>query len=56
MAPERRDILWENCSRRADINESREFNANVSLVLGAVLWSVPLAGIQILASADMLCK
>jgi hypothetical protein len=56
VAPERRDILWENCSRRADVNEGREFNANMYLVLGAALWSVPLAGIQIFASADMLCE
>lgn len=56
VAPERRDILWDNCSRRADVNETRELNANISLVLGAILWSVPLAGVQIFATADTVCK
>ena len=53
VAPERRDIIWKNCSRRADVNEGREFNANMYLILGAALWSVPLALIQIFANAEM---
>ena len=56
VAPERRDILWGNCGKRADINASREFKANVGIVLGAVLWSIPLAGIQIFANAESLGK
>ncbi len=56
VAPERRDLIWENCCRRADINTTREFNANVYFILGALLWSIPLVGIQAFTSAEMLGK
>jgi hypothetical protein len=54
VAPERRDLIWENCCKRADINTTREFNANVYFILGALLWSIPLVGIQAFTSAEML--
>jgi len=56
VAPEPRDIIWQNCSRRADVNERRESNANLLLMIGALLWSIPLATIQALASADMVAQ
>lgn len=47
-----RDILWDNCSESAEKNDRRSMYANALLAWGALLWSIPLATIQALASAE----
>ena len=37
-------------------NRGREWTANVLLGLGALLWSIPVASIQALATADQIGK
>jgi len=54
LAPDPHDILWDS----AHINESnakgREWTANILLIFGAILWSIPIASIQAFATADRL--
>jgi hypothetical protein len=52
VAPEARDILWQNCHYTADLRKRREANASNFLALGALLWSIPLAFIQGVSSAE----
>jgi len=54
MAPEPRDIIWENAHVNLGWSKGREWTANVLLGLGAILWSVPVASIQALATADQI--
>ena len=54
MAPEPRDIIWENAHVNLGWSKGREWTANVLLGLGAILWSIPVASIQALATADQL--
>lgn len=81
MAPEPRDIIWENAhvnlgklffsfsfileygmllhltfefSTIVGWSKGREWTANVLLGLGAILWSIPVASIQALATADQI--
>eukprot|EP00581_Thalassiosira_minuscula_P017487 CAMPEP_0183711430 /NCGR_PEP_ID=MMETSP0737-20130205/6933_1 /TAXON_ID=385413 /ORGANISM="Thalassiosira miniscula, Strain CCMP1093" /LENGTH=1006 /DNA_ID=CAMNT_0025939935 /DNA_START=103 /DNA_END=3123 /DNA_ORIENTATION=+ len=54
MAPEPRDIIWENAHVNLAWSKGREWTANVLLGLGAILWSVPVASIQALATADQI--
>mmetsp|Transcript_19053 Transcript_19053/g.27923 ORF Transcript_19053/g.27923 Transcript_19053/m.27923 type:complete len:1047 (+) Transcript_19053:87-3227(+) len=56
LAPEPRDIIWKNCHVDIKINNRREWVSNVFFGIGAILWSVPLAGIQALATAEYLAK
>ena len=46
IAPEPRDLVWQNVQIDADIGSSRAFVANVLLGLGVLLWSIPLTFIQ----------
>lgn len=56
LAPEPRDIRWE-CAHISDSDsKGREWIANIFLVLGAILWSIPIASIQAFATADKLAK
>eukprot|EP00557_Chaetoceros_sp_GSL56_P003961 CAMPEP_0176502360 /NCGR_PEP_ID=MMETSP0200_2-20121128/14707_1 /TAXON_ID=947934 /ORGANISM="Chaetoceros sp., Strain GSL56" /LENGTH=1124 /DNA_ID=CAMNT_0017901417 /DNA_START=137 /DNA_END=3511 /DNA_ORIENTATION=+ len=52
VAPEARDILWQNCHYTTDLRKRREANASNFLALGALLWSIPLAFIQGVSSAE----
>jgi Uncharacterized integral membrane protein len=52
VAPEARDVLWQNCHYTADLRKRREANASNFLALGALLWSIPLAFIQGVSSAE----
>jgi hypothetical protein len=52
VAPEARDIIWHNAHYTSDFCERRESNASIFLAAGAILWSIPLALIQGLASAE----
>ncbi|KAL7533875.1 hypothetical protein ACHAXR_005499 [Thalassiosira sp. AJA248-18] len=54
MAPEPRDIIWENAHVNLAWSQAREWTANVLLGLGALLWSIPVASIQALATADQI--
>mmetsp|Transcript_10769 Transcript_10769/g.23042 ORF Transcript_10769/g.23042 Transcript_10769/m.23042 type:complete len:1479 (+) Transcript_10769:104-4540(+) len=52
IAPESRDIVWQNIQVDRDIATSREFIANVLLGLGVLLWSIPLTLIQAWAKVE----
>ena len=52
VAPDPRDILWENGHIDLGWSEARENIANAVLILGAVLWSIPVASIQAIATAE----
>ena len=47
IAPEPRDLVWQNVNISADIGANRTFIANVVLGLGVILWSIPLTFIQV---------
>jgi hypothetical protein len=47
MAPEPRDIIWDNAHVNLGWSKGREFTANMLLGLGAILWSIPVASIQV---------
>eukprot|EP00581_Thalassiosira_minuscula_P003127 CAMPEP_0183746620 /NCGR_PEP_ID=MMETSP0737-20130205/66850_1 /TAXON_ID=385413 /ORGANISM="Thalassiosira miniscula, Strain CCMP1093" /LENGTH=1283 /DNA_ID=CAMNT_0025982321 /DNA_START=48 /DNA_END=3899 /DNA_ORIENTATION=+ len=52
IAPEPRDLVWQNVQIDQDIVASREFAANVLLGLGVLLWSIPLTLIQAWAKIE----
>lgn len=52
VAPEARDLVWSNANLSTVKNKRRETTANILLTLGVFFWSIPLALIQALASAD----
>lgn len=47
IAPEPRDIIWDNAHVNLGWSKGREFTANMLLGLGAILWSIPVASIQV---------
>lgn len=44
---EPRDVVWRNASAPAGQVALRGIVANVLLVIGAVLWSIPVASLQV---------
>ncbi|KAL7521067.1 hypothetical protein ACHAWX_005758 [Stephanocyclus meneghinianus] len=56
MAPEPRDLIWENAHVNLGWSKGREWTANMLLGLGAILWSIPVASIQALATADQIAN
>merc|ERR1719215_2145491 len=56
VAPEPRDIIWNNLFQSKYHYIQRQNTANILLVLGALLWSIPLVAIQALATADSLSR
>mmetsp|Transcript_12989 Transcript_12989/g.30705 ORF Transcript_12989/g.30705 Transcript_12989/m.30705 type:complete len:949 (+) Transcript_12989:219-3065(+) len=56
MAPEPRDLIWENAHVNQAWSRGREFTANTLLAVGAILWSIPVASIQALATVDTLAS
>ena len=52
VAPEPRDIVWQNVQIDRDISAGRAFVANVLLGLGVLLWSIPLTLIQAWAKVE----
>lgn len=52
MAPDPRDIVWHNAHVNQSWKSGREWTANVFLCVGAILWSIPVTGIQALANLD----
>lgn len=56
MAPEPRDVIWENAHVNLGWSRGREWTANMLLGIGAILWSIPVASIQALATADQIAS
>eukprot|EP00814_Leptocylindrus_danicus_P009946 CAMPEP_0116005614 /NCGR_PEP_ID=MMETSP0321-20121206/1263_1 /TAXON_ID=163516 /ORGANISM="Leptocylindrus danicus var. danicus, Strain B650" /LENGTH=724 /DNA_ID=CAMNT_0003474061 /DNA_START=48 /DNA_END=2219 /DNA_ORIENTATION=+ len=54
MASEPQDIVWQNIHIHKDITSKTRALANAMIALGAILWSIPVALIQVYASADYL--
>lgn len=52
----KQEIIWENAHVSNKIQVRREFFANIVLLLGAILWSFPLAAIQLFAKAENLAQ
>jgi hypothetical protein len=55
MAPEPADIEWNNAAVNQSWSKGREWTANV-LGFGALLWSVPVTGVQALANLKSLAQ
>jgi len=51
VAPEPRDIVWQNCHVSRKVQEGRKQVVGVFLFLGVLVWSFPLAAIQAFAKA-----
>jgi hypothetical protein len=47
MRMQPRDVVWANCAVPARQVTLRGAVANAALALGALLWSVPIAAIQV---------
>jgi hypothetical protein len=56
VAPEPRDIRWQNADVSRSSQKRREHCVNGILVLGVILWSFPLAAIQAFAKAKYLVQ
>eukprot|EP00592_Proboscia_alata_P024003 CAMPEP_0194448308 /NCGR_PEP_ID=MMETSP0176-20130528/129494_1 /TAXON_ID=216777 /ORGANISM="Proboscia alata, Strain PI-D3" /LENGTH=971 /DNA_ID=CAMNT_0039275269 /DNA_START=42 /DNA_END=2958 /DNA_ORIENTATION=+ len=56
LAPEPRDIIWEKAGQDMVFSYGRKWTANCLLVIGAILWSIPLTAIQAIASVESLAK
>jgi hypothetical protein len=56
LAPEPRDVQWNNVHIDIIWTSGREWIANVLLTFGVLLWSVPVTLIQALASTDSLAQ
>lgn len=56
IAPEPREILWENARMSKPTQLRREGFVNFLLFLGVILWSFPLAAIQLFAKAENIAQ
>ena len=56
VAPEPRDIRWQNAEVAKTTQQRREHIVNFFLLLGVILWSFPLAAIQAFAKAEYLAQ
>jgi len=56
LAPEPRDLNWENAHIDLLWSSGRTWSANVLLGCGAILWSIPLTAIQAWATVDSLAQ
>lgn len=56
IAPEPRDLIFENIVVDLDTVEAKKKSASLLVAFGALLWSVPVAAIQIWCTSDSLCK
>ena len=54
MAPDPRDIIWENIHIHDTVSEKAKIFAAVIVAVGAILWSIPVAFIQVYASVENL--
>jgi len=56
VAPEPREIIWENAHVSQKVQRRRELITNFVLFLGAILWSFPLAAIQAVSKAEIIAQ
>jgi hypothetical protein len=56
VAPEPREIIWANGHVSRSTRERREYIIEIILALGMILWSFPLAFIQVFAKARNLAE
>ena len=56
VAPEKRDVYWNNTHISIEAQNSRISFANAAVAFGAIVWSIPVAFIQALANIDNLGK
>ncbi|CAJ1948545.1 unnamed protein product [Cylindrotheca closterium] len=56
VAPEPRDIIWENVNITKKSRDRRERVVNVLLVLGLFFWIIPLTLIQLFATVEYIAK
>jgi hypothetical protein len=52
VAPEARDLVWQNCHYSSNSCRRRQSTANNILAIGALVWSIPVAFIQGVSSAE----
>jgi hypothetical protein len=52
VAPEARDLVWQNCHCSSNLHQRRQSTANDILAIGALVWSVPVAFVQGVSSAE----
>jgi len=51
VAPEPREIRWQNAHVSKETQSNREIIANIVLTIGGIFWSFPLTAIQAFAKA-----
>lgn len=56
VAPDPRDIIWENVHANESFSKGREVTSNIFVALGVLLWSTIIAFIQTWANLDRLSK
>ena len=56
IAPEPREILWQNAHVAQTTQLSREVHVNIVLFFGVILWSFPLTAIQVFAKAEYIAQ
>jgi len=56
VAPEPRDIIWENVNITRRSRDRRERVVNVLLVIGLFFWIIPLTLIQLFATVEYIAK
>jgi hypothetical protein len=54
MAPDSRDLEWNNAHVNKAWSDGRQWTASSLLGIGAILWSIPVTAIQALANLDSL--
>lgn len=54
VAPEPRDVRWKDVQFSHTTRSQRSFIANVFLLLGVILWSIPLTAIQAFSTSERL--
>lgn len=56
VAPEPRDIIWQNAHISLKSMDRRENSTNVLLVIGGLLWIFPLTAIQAFSKAEYIAQ
>lgn len=56
IAPEPRDIIWNNIHINQSVASKAHNFANYAVAFGAILWSIPVALVQFYASSEYLGK
>ncbi len=55
-APEPNDIYWDNASVSLEVRTAKEQSASLLIMFGALIWSVPVATIQGIATTSEISK